>query len=84
MSKDKYQRAISYLKIDIESSKNNDSNSSGYKKSVYQSVEPKPNNFGLDKWFLPFCFIFEVVAFHFCPSFIMTIIADVEKYTRLL
>ena len=54
MSKDdfifkEYQKAISYLKIDIESSKNNDSNSSGYKKSVYQSVEPKSNDFSLDK-----------------------------------
>ncbi|MCI6564073.1 hypothetical protein [Campylobacter sp.] len=49
MSKDKYQRAISYLKIDIEASKNNDSNSGGYKKSVYQSVEPKSNDFSLDK-----------------------------------
>lgn len=70
MSKDnfifkEYQKAISYLKIDIEASKNNDSNSSGYKKSVYQSVEPKSNDFSLDKLFLPFCFIFEVVAFHF-------------------
>ena len=43
-----YQKAISYLNIDIEASKNNDSNSGGYKKEVYQSVKPKSNNFGLD------------------------------------
>ena len=44
-----YQKAISYLNIDIEISKNNDSNSGGYKKAVYQSVEPKSNDFGLDR-----------------------------------
>lgn len=43
-----YHKAISYLNIDIEISKNNDSNSGGYKKEVYQSVKPKSNNFGLD------------------------------------
>ena len=40
-----YQKAISYLNIDIEISKNNDSNSGGYKKAVYQSVEQKSNNY---------------------------------------
>ena len=44
-----YQKAISYLNIDIEISKNNDSNSGGYKKAVYQSVEPKSNDFSLDR-----------------------------------
>lgn len=76
MSKDnfifkEYQKATSYLKIDIEASKNNDSNSGGYKKAVYQSVKQKTNDFSLDKWFLPFCFIFEVVVFHFALALLL-------------